>query len=361
MFTMEQDWGIHQQNQAITAQISASQAIGWVQSASARGVPLSFNLMMWSDQTYSTNSLNVLLGLKNAIYGGASSAAVTNNLVVNGGFESPVMSSWAQYATGSTGVTGWVVDAAPADGIQLGKAGTFGPNNGTQNVQLTGGSGYAGGGGISQSIATKPGKTYTISIDVASRGGNLVSGNLNFGGTNFLLSVSSTTFSTLRWQASVTGTNTMINITGYTNSAAQQLIIDNVVVTENSDPFALWQLNYFGCTNCPQAQADADPLGKGMSNYAQYLAGLNPTNAASALAISSAVRQGHNINVTWQTAGPRTNILQASSSAGGTLNFTDLPGSFTVIPSDGDAVTNYVDPGVLTNNAARFYRVRVVL
>jgi len=68
MFIMEQDWGIHQQNQPITTAINASQAIGWVQSASARGVPLSFDMMMWSDQTYSAASLNVLLSLKNAIY-----------------------------------------------------------------------------------------------------------------------------------------------------------------------------------------------------------------------------------------------------------------------------------------------------
>jgi hypothetical protein len=98
-----------------------------------------------------------------------------------------------------------------------------------------------------------------------------------------------------------------------------------------------------------------------MNNYAQFLAGLNPTNPASVLAISSAVRQGDDINVTWQTAGPRTNILQASQATNGALDFNDLPGSMTVIPASGDGTTNYVDPGVLTNKGARFYRVRVVL
>jgi hypothetical protein len=359
MFIMEQDWGVHQQNQPITTQVSASQAIGWVQSASARGVPLSFNMMVWSDQTYSTNSLNVLLSLKNAIYGGGSSTGPTNNLVVNGGFESPVQSTWSPYAAGSTSLTGWIVDASPPDGIQLGKVGTFGPYNGSQNVQLTGGSGYSVGGGISQTLATRPGKTYTIRIDVASRDGNAVTGTLRFGATNFSLNASSTAFTTLTWQASAAGTNTLLDITGYTNSASHQLIIDNVTVTENPDPFAQWQLYYFGCTNCPQAQANADPLGKGMNNYAQFLAGLNPTNPASVLAITSAVPQGADLNVIWQTAGPRTNILQVGSSANGAMLFSDLPASLTVISAAGDTTTNYVAPGALTNNPARFYRVRV--
>ena len=77
MFTMEEDWGVHQQNQPIRTQVSASQAIGWVRSASARGVPLSLNMLMWSDQTCSAASLDVLLNLKKAIYGGGGSRPAT--------------------------------------------------------------------------------------------------------------------------------------------------------------------------------------------------------------------------------------------------------------------------------------------
>jgi hypothetical protein len=146
MFTMEQDWGIHQANQPITTQITASQAIGWVQSASALGVPLSFNMMLWSDMTYSTNSLNVLLNLKSAIYGGSSASLSSNNLVVNGTFESPRCLRGHLLAAGSTALTGWTVDATPSDGVQFGPAGTFGPNNGSQNLQLYGWQHLCGGG-----------------------------------------------------------------------------------------------------------------------------------------------------------------------------------------------------------------------
>ena len=237
MFTMEQDWGIHQANQPITTQITASQAIGWVQNASARGVPLSFNMMLWSDMTYSTNSLNVLLNLKSAIYGGGSASLSTNNLVVNGTFGTPTVASGATLlAAGSTALTGWTVDTTPSDGIQLGAAGTFGPNNGSQNVQLSGGSTYAVGGGISQTIATTPGATYTIIIDVASRQGNAITGNFNFGGSNYVLNASSAFFTTLTWKVVATGSNTLINITGWTNSASGQLLIDNLSVTLFTDP-----------------------------------------------------------------------------------------------------------------------------
>jgi hypothetical protein len=357
---MEQDWGVHEQNQSINTGINASQAIGWVRSASARGVPLSFNLMLWSDQTYSTNSLNVLLNLKKAIYG--STNASTNNLVVNGGFEDPVMPDWAAYPPGSTNLSGWTIDATPPDGVQLGRAGIFSPNNGSQNLQLTGGSAYSVGGGISQMVATKSGRTYYISVDVASRNGSAVTGNFKFAGSNFVVNASSTAFATLTWQATASATNTVITITGYTNSASRQLIIDNVVIAEGPDPFAQWQMQYFGCTNCPQALADADPLGKGISNYSQFLAGLNPTNPASVLAITSAVWQGNDLKLTWKTAGPRTNLLQVSNAPGTNgFSFSDLPASLTVIQATGDATANYVDVGASSNSAARFYRVRLAM
>ena len=131
------------------------------------------------------------------------------------------------------------------------------------------------------------------------------------------------------------------------------------------DPFVAWQLQYFGCTNvaiCPQAAPDADPLGKGMSNTNQFLAGLNPTNAASALQITSAVRLGADVLITWTTAGAHTNAVQATAGDGNggyVTNFTDLSGPI-VITGSGDVATNYMDIGGATNTPSRFYRVRLV-
>jgi hypothetical protein len=121
-----------------------------------------------------------------------------------------------------------------------------------------------------------------------------------------------------------------------------------------------WQLLYFGCTNCPQAQAGADPLGKGISNTNQFLLGLNPTNPASVFRFITVTPRGTNVIVTWKTAGVRTNVVQAR--AGGdyaTNGFADISGPI-IINVSGDSITNFTDIGGATNFPARYYRVRLM-
>jgi len=121
-----------------------------------------------------------------------------------------------------------------------------------------------------------------------------------------------------------------------------------------------WQLLYFGCTNCPQAQATADPLGKGTSNTNQFLLGLNPTDPASVFRVISIALQGTNVVITWKTAGVRTNAVQARSGGNYSTNgFADISGPI-VINVSGDTTTNYTDFGVTTNYSIRQYRVRLV-
>jgi glucosylceramidase len=120
-----------------------------------------------------------------------------------------------------------------------------------------------------------------------------------------------------------------------------------------------WQTLYFGCTNCAQAQGDADPLGKGISNTNQFLLGLNPADPASVFRITAIAPQGTNVVITWKTAGVRTNVVQVNT--GGTYStngFADIGGPI-VINVSGDTVTNYTDFGGATNFPARYYRVRL--
>jgi glucosylceramidase len=127
-----------------------------------------------------------------------------------------------------------------------------------------------------------------------------------------------------------------------------------------SSAFQQWQISYFGCTNCPQAQASADPLGKGISNTNQFLLGLNPVDPASVFRIISIVPQGTNVVITWKTAGVRTNAVQARSGGNYSTNgFADISGPI-VINTSGDTTTNYTDVGVTINYSTRQYRVRLV-
>jgi PKD repeat protein len=141
-------------------------------------------------------------------------------------------------------------------------------------------------------------------------------------------------------------------------------------VSTNSKPgyvtvltaFQNWQMQYFGCTNCPQAADTADPDGDGQNNLAEFMAGTNPTNSLSALRIVSVVLQSNDVVITWATAGGRTNAVQATAGdADGsyTTNFIDLSG-LIILPGSGDTTTNYVDVDGATNVPSRYYRIRLV-
>ena len=95
------------------------------------------------------------------------------------------------------------------------------------------------------------------------------------------------------------------------------------------DPFAWWQLSYFGSTNNTANTAPgADYTGTGMSNTNKFLAGFNPTNPAAYLhIISIATTNTTDINViylgangdsTWSPGiASRTNVLEFTA---GTAN-----------------------------------------
>ncbi|MGD0651796.1 MAG: endonuclease/exonuclease/phosphatase family protein [Verrucomicrobiia bacterium] len=147
----------------------------------------------------------------------------------------------------------------------------------------------------------------------------------------------------------------------FSNTATGVSISRGVTLTVLTQ-FQSWQLQYFACTNCPQADPSADPDGDGFANLQEFLAGTIPTNSASGLRILSATLQGNDVLIAWQTAGGRTNALQASDGAPDlsySTNFTDISPSI-VIPGSGDATTNFLEVGAATNAPARYYRVRLV-
>jgi len=144
------------------------------------------------------------------------------------------------------------------------------------------------------------------------------------------------------------------------------------------DPFATWQTNYFTTAelaNPAFSGPNADPLGKGISNTNQFLAGFNPTNnAAYPHIISIARTDGTNATVTYLGAsgdstymgGPasRTNVLETTTgAANGSFSNNFVSTGITNILSGGTGL-GQVATMVHTNGATgstRYYRVRVLV
>jgi pectate lyase len=146
-----------------------------------------------------------------------------------------------------------------------------------------------------------------------------------------------------------------------TNSAGTSTLVSNDLISVLTS-FQAWQLQFFGCTNCSEAQGETDSDGDGMSNTNEFLSGTNPTNSLSTLRIVSTVRQGDDVVITWTTAGGHTNRVQASAGdvdSGYTNDFVDISGPID-IDGSGDVTTNYVDEGGITNVTSRYYRIRVM-
>jgi hypothetical protein len=142
----------------------------------------------------------------------------------------------------------------------------------------------------------------------------------------------------------------------------------NVIAPMDSNGNGLpdaWEAAYG--VNDPNADDDGD----GSSNLQEYWTGTNPTNGASALRITSAIREanGH-FDLSWSSVGgTRYRVQYANGGAN-----SGLPQTFTDIirllsqEMDGNAygtpsTQSFVDDFALTGpptNGARFYRVKVV-
>jgi hypothetical protein len=92
----------------------------------------------------------------------AASSAAAANLVVNGSFETPVISNppgFVVFGTGNPGITGWTINSGDVDVDRAGLLGTTATAaEGNQWLDLNG----FVRGNISQNFATTPGQTYHL-------------------------------------------------------------------------------------------------------------------------------------------------------------------------------------------------------
>jgi hypothetical protein len=170
---------------------------------------------------------------------------------------------------------------------------------------------------------------------------------ISYGGalTNNGLTIGTTPYPSLTYQIDM-------SVTG-----AVRLVVSS---SGQTNAFTAWQLQYFGCTYCPQAQPNADPLGKGMSNTNQFLAGLDPTDPASVFRVVSVAGSNTDVVVTWAAAAGKTDVVQVTSGSvtGDYMsNFQDV--ASVILSGSGDVTNNYVDSGGATNIPSRYYRIRL--
>lgn len=212
------------------------------------------------------------------------------------------------------------------------------------------------------------GVDYTVRLHLAETYWN------NPGQRVFNASVNGTSVLTNFDLVAVTGAKNKATIREFTTmaSSTNTIVVRFTTVTDNAkcsgiellvtSPFAQWQMQHFGCSDCPEAASSADPDGDGKSNSQEFVTGTDPMNSSSALRITAATRQADDIVITWQTAGGKTNILQATTGAvdgGYGDDFVDITAPI-IVTGSGDATTNYVDPGAAVSGATRFYRARHV-
>ncbi|MBU6400488.1 MAG: chitobiase/beta-hexosaminidase C-terminal domain-containing protein, partial [Verrucomicrobia bacterium] len=112
-----------------------------------------------------------------------------------------------------------------------------------------------------------------------------------------------------------------------------------------------WRLRYFGSATSPSSLATLDPDGDGMSNYAEYLAGTDPTDANSSLKFSSVDTAAAGATLRWSSVAGKQYFVETAASATG--GWTAVSGAFF---GTGQEIS-FTDTA--SSNTARLYRLRL--
>ena len=97
----------------------------------------------------------------------------------------------------------------------------------------------------------------------------------------------------------------------------------------------------------------ADPDADRMNNWQEWVAGTEPTNAASVLRLQAPVFNPPGLLLRWSSDASRTYFVQCATNLASPLSFTLLRGDIPGL----SGTTTYADTNVFSSKAATFYRV----
>jgi subtilisin family serine protease len=131
-----------------------------------------------------------------------------------------------------------------------------------------------------------------------------------------------------------------------------RLNLQRIVDTDGNGLPDWWELQYFG--HLTGTDPNADPDHDGMSNLAEWIAGTNPTNAASCLR-ASVVSAGNSngVVVSWTSVAGKTYWVERATNLLTGFNSTIFTNISATAPTN-----TQTDTAILPGNA-RFYRVGV--
>jgi hypothetical protein len=125
--------------------------------------------------------------------------------------------------------------------------------------------------------------------------------------------------------------------------------VDLAIGTAPAQTFAQW-LAGWGLP--PNTDPNADPLGKGMTYYQQFIAGTDPLDKNSVFEFVDIKPTAQGLNIVWTSFSGRSYTLESSAALGG--GFTPLQQHIAAAPP----VNTYTDTAA-TGRSPRFYRVLV--
>ena len=129
-----------------------------------------------------------------------------------------------------------------------------------------------------------------------------------------------------------------------------RLDLQRMVDTDGNGLPDWWELEYFG--HLTGTDPNADPDHDGMSNLAEWIAGTNPTNAASCLRVAVATTNASGVVVSWSSVAGKTYWLARS---------TNLLTGFSTISTNiaATAPTNTLTDMTVLPGGTYYYRVGV--